>query len=209
MDSRTFASPGLQAAFGSLPEESLPLNIRAVAAMRPIAPRKISQIAPSSILAAVAVPEPIRVTHSEPPHIPAFPYHELTYSTLKDLLNNINSMHEDVAEIARWVQTHHDRIVYDFVYDVERCSTLPTPLLIEYVSRIKRTLAQDAHERTTLRSGAQHLGFFTEEQIASLNETKGRFIAELRSGRHVLREGGAWLDDESESESESESEHPF
>ena len=201
MDSRTFASPGLQAAFGSLPEESLPLNIRAVAAMRPIAPpRKISQIAPSNILDAVPVPEPIRVTHSEPPHIPTFPYHELSYSTLKDLLNNINSMHEDAAEIARWVQTHNYRMVEDFRYDTERISTLSTPLLLEYISRIKRILAHEAHEQTTLRSGAQHLGFFTEQQIASLNEFKSHFIAELRSGRHVLREGGAWLDDESESE---------
>jgi hypothetical protein len=184
----SLSTSGLQATF--------PANFRAAAAMAPISPASSSSAAAAAGGAASVRPTPLPLASLAPTQIPAFPYHELGYETLKDLLNHINSMHEDAEKIADAIQAHHSSIAYDTISHARRASTTSTALLLHDLKRINYWLKNDAQNRKSLRSGAQHMGFLTSSQLEMFNEAKALIIAELKTERHALREGGAFLDDE-------------
>ena len=185
----TLATPGLQAAFESLVDSGEMVTA--------------SSSAPVGGIALANMPPLVRPLASlVPHHLPAFPYHELSYSTLKDLLNHINSMHEDAEAIADAIQGHHISIAYHMIDTARRASTMSTALLLHDLKGINYWLKNDARERKSLRSGAQYMGFLTTSQLELFSEAKTLIIAELKSSRHLLREGGAFLDKEDEEDVE-------
>jgi hypothetical protein len=185
----TLATPGLQAAFESLVESG---EIVTASSSAPV----------GGIARANMPPLVCPLASLAPTHLPAFPYHELSYSTLKDLLNHINSMHEDAEAIADAIQGHHISIAYHMIDTARRASTMSTALLLHDLKGINYWLKNDARERKSLRSGAQHMGFLTTTQLEMFSEAKALIIAELKSSRHLLREGGAFLDKEDEDDVE-------
>ena len=173
----TLATPGLCSSFG----EEIPVNFRAAAAMTPLVPLSQRQIP----CAAGGGGSP---NQFEPRRIPAFPYHELSYSTLKELLSHINPFHEDAKEIADNIQSHHFRMAYDIAEDASAAVALSTELLFRNVKIIDKMLRHDRQEQEYgPRSGAQHTGFLTEATIESLLESRRLIVAELK--RRPIREG--------------------
>ena len=115
---------------------ALPVNIRAAAAMAPISPPSSSAPTSAGGGGASVRPPPLPLASLAPTHLPAFPYHELSYDTLRDLLNHINSMHEDAEKIADAIQGHHISIAYDTISHARRASSLSTALLLHDLKKI-------------------------------------------------------------------------
>ena len=187
------------ASIASMPV-ALPANFRAAAAMAPISPPSSAAAGGGADLFVRPAPLPLPLKSLAPTDLPAIPYHELSYDTLRDLLNHINSMHEDAEKIANVIQSHHTHIAYEMISDARKASSLSTALLLHDLKGINYWLKKDAHNRKSLRSGAQHMGFLTSPQLENLNEASVLIIAELKTERHALREGGAFLDEENEVE---------